>query len=68
MMVEEHNIIDKHLLVEVLKICHIGGTKVDCVEMLDATIALEDIVDRVPDTYNTNEGWVEKEKESKIYQ
>jgi hypothetical protein len=28
--------------------------------MLDAKVALADIVDRVPNTYNTNEGWVVK--------
>jgi hypothetical protein len=34
--------------------------KVDQAEMFDAIIALADIVDRVPGTYNTNEGWVVK--------
>jgi hypothetical protein len=28
--------------------------------MLDDRIALENIVDRIPDIYNTNEGWVVK--------
>jgi hypothetical protein len=28
--------------------------------MSDAKVALVDIDDRVPDTYNTNEGWVVK--------
>jgi hypothetical protein len=26
--------------------------------MLDAKITLIDIADKIPDTYNTNEGWV----------
>ncbi len=34
--------------------------EVDQVEMSDARITLVDIVDRVPDTYNTNERWIVK--------
>jgi hypothetical protein len=33
--------------------------------MLNAKVALIYIVDRVPDTYNTNEGWVVKKMKSK---
>ncbi len=51
---------DKHLLVKDLKICQIGETKVDKVNMFDARITLAHIIDRVPDTYNTNERWLVK--------
>ncbi len=47
-------------MVEVFEIYHIGETKADELEMLDARVTLLDIVDRVQDTYNTNEGWVVK--------
>jgi hypothetical protein len=33
--------------------------------MLDAKVALVNIVDKVPNTYNTNEGWVVKKMRSK---
>jgi hypothetical protein len=33
--------------------------------MLNAKVALIDIVDRVPDTYNANEEWVVKKMKSK---
>jgi len=33
--------------------------------MFDAIVALENIVDKVPNTYNTNEGWVVKKMKSK---
>jgi hypothetical protein len=33
--------------------------------MLDARITLVDIVDRVPNTYDTDEGWVVKKMRSK---
>jgi hypothetical protein len=32
--------------------------------MSNAKVALKDIKDRVPDTYNTNEGWVVKKMRS----
>jgi hypothetical protein len=32
--------------------------------MLDGRVALVDIADRIPDTYNTNEGWVVKKMRS----
>ncbi len=60
LMVKELKIIDKHLLAEVFKIFHKGETKVDQVKMLDAIVALVDIVDRVLNTYNTNERWFVK--------
>jgi len=52
--------IDKHVLTEVFKICHIKETKTDQAEMSDARIASADIANRVLDTYNINEGWVVK--------
>jgi hypothetical protein len=52
-------------LVEVFKICHIRETKVDQANMSDARVALANIVDRVPNIYNTNEGWVVKKMRSK---
>jgi hypothetical protein len=64
MLGEEQKVIDKHLLTEVLKIYHIGKTKVDHVEMSDAKVELVDIADRVLDIYNTNEGWVVKKTRS----
>jgi hypothetical protein len=60
---EEQRIINKHLLVEVSKIYQTRKTKTDQVEMLDAIVALANIANRVPDTYNTNEGWVVKKME-----
>jgi len=65
MFKEEHRIMDKHLLVEVLKFCHIGEIEADHVEMFDIKVTLANIVDRVPDTYNTNDRWVVKRMRSK---
>jgi hypothetical protein len=45
-------------LAKVLKICHTGETKANQVEMSNAKVALAKIEDRVPNIYNTNEGWV----------
>jgi hypothetical protein len=59
-MTGEQIIIDKHLLVEVLKICHIGEKKADKAKMSNVIIVLADIVHKVPYTYNTNERWVVK--------
>jgi hypothetical protein len=39
----------------VLKIYHIGKIEVDQAEMFDAKVALVNIANRIPDTYNTNE-------------
>ncbi len=47
------------MLAKVLKICHIER-HANQVEMSDAIITLVNIIDRVLDTYNTNEGWVVK--------
>ncbi len=58
MLKEEQKIIDKHLLEEVLKICHIRETEANQAKMLDARVALANIIDKVLDIYNTNEGWV----------
>jgi hypothetical protein len=58
MLGDEQRIIDNHVLAEILKIYHIGETEVDHVEMSNAKITLANIVDRVHNTYNTNEGWV----------
>jgi hypothetical protein len=57
---EKQKIIDKHVVVEVLKICHIGETKANQSEMSNAKVTLVDITDRVPNTYNTNEAWFVK--------
>ncbi len=46
---EEQKVIDKHLLTEVLKIYHIGKTKVDHVEMSNAKVELVDIANRILD-------------------
>jgi hypothetical protein len=51
-------------LVEVLKICHIGEIEANQAKMLDVRVALVDIADRVPNIYNTNEGWVVKKMRS----
>ncbi len=59
-MAEEQRIINRHLLAEVLKICHISEIEVDQVKIPNAKIALADITNRVQDTYNTNERWVVK--------
>jgi hypothetical protein len=59
-MVEEQNIIKRHLLVEVFKKFHTRETKVNQVYMSDAIVTLADIADRVPNTYNTDKGWVVK--------
>ncbi len=56
---------DKHLLVEVLKIYHIGETKANQEKISNARVVLADIDDRVLDTYNTNEGWVVKKMKLK---
>jgi len=47
-------------LAEVLKICHIGETKANQAKMSNVKVAPIDIVNRVPNTYNTNERWVMK--------
>jgi hypothetical protein len=52
---DEQRIMDKHVLTEVLKIYHIGETKVDRVKMFNVRATLAEIADRVLDTYNTNE-------------
>jgi len=59
-MAGEQIIIDKHLLVEVLKFCHIGEKKLDKAKMSNVIITLANIVHKVPYTYNTNERWVVK--------
>jgi hypothetical protein len=56
---------DKHVLAKVFRICHIGETKANQVEMSDAKVALVDIANRILNTYNTNEGWVVKKMRSK---
>jgi hypothetical protein len=60
MLGDEQRIIDKHVLVEVFRICHTRETKVDQVEMFNAKVALANIKYRVPNIYNTNERWVVK--------
>jgi len=65
MMGKEKRIIDGHLLMEVLKIDHIGEKEANHAEMSNARTKLANIVDKVLDTYNTNEGWVVKKMRSK---
>jgi len=65
MLREEQKIIDKHMLAEVFKTCHIGETEVDQAKMSDARITLANIIYRIPDTYNTSEGWVVQKMRSK---
>jgi hypothetical protein len=52
-------------LVKVFGIFHTGEIEVDQVEMSNVIVAMVDIIDKVPDTYNTNEGWVVKKMKSK---
>jgi hypothetical protein len=65
MLGDKHRIIDKHVLVEVFKICHTKETNANHVEMSNARVTLVDIANRVPNTYNTNERWVVKKMRSK---
>ncbi len=60
MLGDKERVIDKHVLVQVFRICHTIETKVDQVEMSDVKVAMAYITYRVLDTYNTNEGWVVK--------
>jgi hypothetical protein len=60
MMVEEHKIIDKHLLVEVFKIYHTCEIEANWAKMSNVRIVLANIANKVLDIYNTNEGWVIK--------
>ncbi len=64
MLGEEQIIIYKHVLVNFFRICHIGETEADQAKMFDARITLAKLVDRVHDTYNTNERWVVKKMTS----
>ncbi len=59
MLGEEQRIVDKHLLGEVFQICHIREIEPNPAKMYDVRVTLADITDRVPNTYNTNERWVE---------
>jgi hypothetical protein len=52
-------------LAEVFLICHTRETKANHAKMLDVRVALANIVDRVLDTYNTNERWVVNKMKSK---
>ncbi len=57
-MAKEQKIIDRHLLTKVLKFCHTWETKANLAEMSNVKIVLTNIANKVPCTYNTNEGWV----------
>jgi hypothetical protein len=57
---EEQRIMDKYVLAKVFRICHIGEAKANQAKMFNAKVALAEITDKVPDTYNTNEGWIMK--------
>jgi hypothetical protein len=60
MMAKQQRIIDRHLLEKVFKIYHTGETEVDRAKMSNVIVALVDIIDRVPNIYNTDEGCVVK--------
>ncbi len=60
MMTEEQKIINIHLLAIFLKISHIGDIKIDQAKTSHARIGLANITDKVPNSYNINEGWVVK--------
>jgi hypothetical protein len=60
MLGDEQRIINKHVLAKVFKIYHTREIATNQAEMFDARITLEDITNRVLDTYNTNERWVVK--------
>ncbi len=60
LMGEEQRIINKHLLVRVFLIYHIREKDANQVKMINAKITLAKIVNRIINTYNTNEGWVVK--------
>ncbi len=64
-MAEEQKIINRRLLAKVLKIYHTSETKTNQAKISDAKVALTNIVDKVPDRYNTNEGWVVKKMKPK---
>jgi hypothetical protein len=52
-------------LAKILKIYHARKRKANRAEISDARIAFTNIVDKVLDIYNTNEGWVVKKMRSK---
>ncbi len=56
MLGEKQRVIDKHLLVEILKIYYIRKTEADHVEMFDAKVELVDIANRVLDIYTPMKG------------
>jgi hypothetical protein len=60
MLGKEQKIVNKHMLVEVLKICHIGKIEAFQVEMSNVKVALADITNKVLNTYNTNKRWIVK--------
>jgi hypothetical protein len=53
------------VLAEAFRICHIREREAYQAKMSDAKVALVEIANRVPDTFNTNEGWVVKKTRSK---
>jgi hypothetical protein len=57
---EKQKVINKHMLVEVFFNFHIGETKANWAKISNAIVALVEIIDKVPNIYNTNEGWVVK--------
>jgi hypothetical protein len=52
-------------LVEVCKFCHRKEPKANQAEIFNVRITFANIIDKVPNTYNTNEGWVVKKMKSK---
>ncbi len=64
MMTKEERIMKRHILAKVLKFCHIDEIEVDYAKMSNAKVAFVDISNKVPNSYNTNEGWVVKKMKS----
>jgi hypothetical protein len=48
-----------------LKIYHTNETKANQAEMLNVKVAMANIVDKVSNIYNANEGWVVKKMKPK---
>jgi hypothetical protein len=62
---EEQRIIDKHVLAKVFRIYHTREIEADWAEMSNVRITLVEITNIIPNTYNSNEGWVVKKMRSK---
>jgi hypothetical protein len=60
MLGDKQKILGKHVLVEVLKNFHTRETEIDQAKISNAIARLAYTSNRVPNIYNTNEGWVVK--------